>query len=127
MTLTTITNKQSNSQCTVTVITTGAVSVIFTALLVAGISFTIHISVYQYFYKPKLMPITATAIRGESHNQITRDNVTGSGDGIVYVVADERVGTTLEMKENEAYSVDESVGGLKLMQNEAYCSVTRST
>ena len=36
-----------------------------------------------------------------------------------------RVGTTLEMKENEAYSVNKRVGGLEMKQNEAY-GVTRS-
>ena len=117
MTLTTITGKQSNcSQCAITAITTGAVSVILTAVLVAGISFAIHIAVYQCFYKPKLMPM-ATAVGGESHNQITRNE---SEDGIVYDVIDERVGTTLEMKENEAYSVDQRVGGLKLMRNDVH-------
>ena len=127
MTSTTITGKQSKfSQCAVTAITTGAVSVILTTLLVAGIAFAIHIAVYQCFYKPKLMLTTATAVGSESHNQIMRDDVTGSEDGIVYDVVDERVGTTLEMKENEAYSVDQRVGGLKLMLNEAY-GVTRST
>ena len=108
MTSTTNTNKQGICQCTVTAIITGAVSVIVTALLVAGLSFVIHISVYQriYIYKSKLMPITATAIDGESHYQ--RKSVTGSEleDGIVYDIVNERVGTTLEMKENEAYSVN---------------------
>ena len=32
----------------------------------------------------------------------------GGGDAIVYDVADERVGTTLEMKQNEAYGVAKS-------------------
>ena len=106
MTSTTNTNKQGICQCTVTTIITGAVSVIITALLVAGLSFVIHISVYQciYIYKSKLMPITATAIDGESHYQ--RKSVTGSENGIVYDVVNERVETTLEMKENKAYSVN---------------------
>ena len=90
----------------------------------AGISFVIHIAVYQCFYKPRLRSFTSTAVGGESHDQ--REGVTGSEDGIVYDVVNESVGTTLEMKENKAYSVDKRVEGQKMKQNEAY-EVTGST
>ena len=121
-TSTTIINKQSICQCTVTAITTGVISVIITALIVVGISFAIQISIY---YKPRLRSISATTVTvtGGDHSQ--REGVTGSGDAIVYKVVDEKVGTTLEMKENEAYSVNKKVGGLEMKQNEAY-GVTRS-
>ena len=49
-----------------------------------------------------------------------REGVTRSVDAIVYDIVDEssRVGTTLEMKENETYStsVDERLGGLELSE-----------
>ena len=124
-TTSTTTNKQCICQCTVTAITTGVTSVIITALIVAGTSFAIQISIYQCFYKPRLRSISATTVTvtGGDHSQ--RENVTGSGDAIVYEVVDERVGTILEMKENEAYSVNKRVGGLEMKQNEAY-GVTRS-
>ena len=114
-------NKQCICQCRVTAITTGVTSVIITALIVAGTSFAIQISIYQCFYKPRLRSISVTTVTvtGGDHSQ--REGVTGSGDTIVY----ERVGTTLEMKENEAYSVNKRVGGLEMKQNEAY-GVTRS-
>ena len=125
MTLTTIINKQNICQCTVTAITTGVTSIIITVLIVAGTSFAIQISIYQCFYKPRLRSISATTVTvtGGDHSQ--REGVTGSGDAIVYEVVDERVGTTLEMKENEAYNVNKRVGGLEMKQNEAY-GVTRS-
>ena len=44
----------------------------------------------------------------------------------MYDIVNESVGTTLEMKKNEAYSVNKRVGGLKIKQNEAY-GVTGST
>ena len=124
-TLTTIISKQSISQCTVTAITTGVISVIITAIIVAGTSFSIQISIYQCFYKPKLRSISAitVTVTGGDHSQ--REGVTGSGDAIVYEVVDERVGTTLEMKQNEAYCVNKTVGGLEMKQSEAY-GVTRS-
>ena len=124
-TSTTIINKQSICQCTVTSITTGVISVIITALILASISFAIQISIYQCFYKPRLRSSSATTVTvtGGDHSQ--REGVTGSGDAIVYKVVDERVGTTLEMKENEAYNVNKRVGGLEMKQNEAY-GVTRS-
>ena len=38
-----------------------------------------------------------------------RDDVTaGVGDAIVYDVVDERIGTALEMKQNEAYGIAKS-------------------
>ena len=61
-----------------------------------------------------------TATDGD-HNQTEA----GGGEAIVYEVVDERVGTTLEMKQNEAYCVNKTVGGLEMKQNEAY-GVTRS-
>lgn len=66
---------------------------------------------------PKLRsisPATVIATAGD-HNQM---------DAVVYEVIDEMVGKTLEMEENEAYSVEERMGGLKLKQNDAY-GVTR--
>ena len=122
-TLTTIINKQNICQCTVTAITTGVISVIITALVVAGISFSIQISIYQCFYKPRLRSISATIVTATDgdHNQTEA----GGGEAIVYEVVDERVGTTLEMKQNEAYCVNKTVGGLEMKQNEAY-GVTRS-
>ena len=34
-----------------------------------------------------------------------REDITGGGDAIVYDVVDERVGTALEIKKNEAYGL----------------------
>ena len=81
-----------------TALTTGVISVIITALLVAGISVVIHITVYHCVYRPKLM--SAGHQRPES----------GSADATVYDIVDERVRTTLEMKENETYGVAKSRG-----------------
>ena len=120
MTLTT-TGMESSGQCTVTAITTGVVSVIITALLVAGISLAIQIAVYQCVYKPRLRSFTEIS---RDHSQ--REEVIGGGDATVYDVVDERVGTALEMNENEAYSIGGRMGGLELKQNEAY-GVARST
>ena len=117
--LTIITNKESICQCALIAITTGVISVVITAIIVAGIFFAIQISIHRCFYKPKLRSIlaaTMTATDGD-YNQM---------DAVVYEVIDENMGKTLEMKENEAYSIDERVGGLNLKQNEAY-GVTRST
>ena len=75
------------------------VSAVITALLVAGISVAIHIVVCQCLYKPRLK--SAVAQGGTDQ----RDDVTGGGDAIVYDVVDERVGTALEMKQNEAYGL----------------------
>ena len=81
--------------CIATALTTGVISVITTALLVAGISMAVHIIVYQCVYKPRFI---SADCKPES----------GGGDAIVYDVVDERVGTTLEMKQNEAYGVAKS-------------------
>ena len=64
----------------------------------------IHIAVYQCLYKPRLR--SAVAQGGTDQ----RDDVTGAGggDAIVYDVVDERVGTALAMKQNEAYGTAKS-------------------
>ena len=85
--------------CMATALTTGVISVIITALLVAGISVAVHFIVYQCVYKVKPRFISADC-KPES----------GSGDAVVYDAVDERVGTTLEMKQNEAYGVTKSRG-----------------
>ena len=74
----------------------------------AGISFTIHVVVYHCFYKPRIRSFasTCTPVGGESHCHTHNEGITESGDAIVYDVVDERVGTILEMRENEAYSVN---------------------
>ena len=94
----------------------------------AGISFAIHIAVYQCFYKPRIRSSasTCTPICGKSHCHTHNEGITESGDAIVYDVVDERVDTTLEMRENEACSVNKGEGGLEMKQNEAY-GVTKST
>ena len=97
------------------------ISVVITALLVAGISLAIQIAVYQCVYKPRLRSFTEIS---RDHSQ--REEVIGGGDATVYDVVDERVGTALEMNENEAYSIGGRMGGLELKQNEAY-GVARST
>ena len=74
-----------------TALTTGVISVITTALLVAGISMVVHVIVYQCVYKPRL---TSAGCR----------NPKPGGDDCTDV-PDERVGGTLEMKENEAASM----------------------
>ena len=98
----TVTDKTLCDSCTVSVLTVGVVSAVITALLVAGISVAIHIAVYQW---PRLKPSTVTQ---DGTDQ--RDDVTGAGggDAIVYDVVDERVGTALEMKQNEAYGLARS-------------------
>ena len=99
----TVTDKTLCDPCTVTALTVGVVSAVITALLVAGISMAIHIAVYQCLYKPRLRSSTVT--QGGTDQ---RDDVTGGGDAIVYDVVDERVGTALEMKQNEAYGLARS-------------------
>ncbi len=79
----------------VTTLTTGVISVITTALLVAGISMAVHISIYQCVYKPRFI-------------SADRKPESGGGDATVYDVVDEKVGTTLEMEQNEAYGVAKS-------------------
>ena len=88
----------SCANCTVAL--TIIVTVVITALLVAGISVIIHIVVYQCVYKRRL---TRLAFGGASQKVEG-----GDGDAIVYDVVDERVGTALEMKDNEAYGVAKS-------------------
>ena len=93
---------QSGS-CTVTALTAGVVSVIITALLVSGISVTIHIVVYQcvYKYKPRLIQKSQAVVGGAGFS----GDITGGGDAIVYDVVDERVGTAPVMKPNEVYGL----------------------
>ena len=115
----TLTGIESSGQCTVMAVTICLVSVIITALLVAGISLAIHIAVYQCVYKSKLRSLMATAVTSvRGHNQ--RESINGQGDSVVYEIVDQRVGTMMEIKENEAYSVGERAEGLKLKKNNAY-------
>jgi hypothetical protein len=90
-----------------TALTSGVITAIVTALLVAAVSMVIHITVYQCVYKPKLM------IRNAS---------TSCEPDVTYEIVDERplVGAALEMKENEAYSVNKRVEGPEMKRNEAY-------
>ena len=85
--------------CTATALTTGVVSAIITALLVAAVSIAIHIIVYHCIYKPKLT---------------IRNTSTSHNPDAMYEVVNERPGhvvrAALEMRENEAYSVNEIVG-----------------
>ena len=115
-TSTIITNEQSMSQRTVIAITTGVVSAIITALLVGGICL---IGVYQCLYKPRLRSSTSIAVGGHDESHRQKEGVTGSGDAIVYDVVNERPGVAaaLEMKENEAYSINKRV---EMRENEAY-------
>ena len=83
--------------CMATALTTGVISVIITAFLVVVISVAVHCTVYQCVYKVKPRFISAD-----------RKPESGGGDAIVYDVVDERVGKTLEMKQNEAYGVAKS-------------------
>ena len=99
-----ITDRTQYDSCTVTTLTVGVVSAVITALLAAGISVAIHIAVYLCLYKPRLRSFTVT-----QGGRDQRDDVTaGVGDAIVYDVVDERVGTALEMKQNEAYGLARS-------------------
>ena len=91
-----------DSQCTTVALTAGVVSAIVTGLLVAAIFMAIHIAVYQCVYKPKLRSTAGVIGAGLS------DNVSRHGDVIVYDVINERVETSLEMKQNEAYSLTRS-------------------
>ena len=109
--------------CMATALTTGVISVIITGLLVASISVAIHAIVYQRVYKPRLTSIGCHKPKrgGEDCTDVADERVGRTlemEENEAYSV-NERVGTTLEM-ENEAYSVDERVGGLELKQNEAY-------
>ena len=115
----------AHDRCTVTAITTGVVSATTTTLVVACMSLTIQIAVYQCVYKPRLRSFTATA-SGRGHS-LQREDATGYVDSVAYDVVGERcMETTMEMKRNDAYFVGERVGGLALKQNEAY-GVARST
>ena len=83
------------------------ITAIATALLVAAVSMIIHIIVYQCVYKPKLTIRNAST----SHNP-----------DMMYDIINERpgVGAVLEMRENEAYSVNKRVEGPEMKENEAY-------
>jgi hypothetical protein len=88
-----------------TALTTGVITAIVTALLVAAVSMAIHITVYQCFYKQKVM---------------IRNTSTSYEPNVTYAVVDERpscrVGAALEMKVNEAYSVNKRVEGPEMKQ-----------
>ena len=81
------------------------VSAVVTAFLVAVISVSVHIAVYQCFYKPRLMRSSPVVQDGSDQT----DNVTtaggGVGDAIVYDVVNEREGTVLEIRQNEVYGL----------------------
>ena len=87
-----------------------------------GTCIAIDITVYQCFYKPRLRSSTSTAVGGHDESHSQREDVTGSGHAIVYDVVDERpgVGAALEMRENEAYSVNKRVEEPEIKENEAY-------
>ena len=88
----------------------------------AGICIAIHIAMYQCFYKPRLRSFISTAVGGHDESHSQREDVMESGDAIVYDVVDERsrVRAVLEMRENEAYSVNKRVEESGMKQNEAY-------
>ena len=85
--------------CMATALTTGVISVIITALLVAGISVAVHVIVYQCVCKPRLI---------HAGHKLEP----GGGDATLYDVVNEKLkgGITLEMKENESYGVAKSRG-----------------
>ena len=96
----TITNSESETvseSCRVTAVTVGVVSAVVTGLLVAVISVAVHIAVYQYFYKPKLMRLSP----------VVQDGLGQTGDVVVYDVVREREVTVRdpEMRQNEAYGL----------------------
>ena len=62
--------------CTATTLTTGAISVLITALLVTGISVAIHITAYQCVYKPRL----TRCVIGSASQKVEL----GDGDASVY-------------------------------------------
>ena len=110
ITTVTLSNNESDSEnqcdtCTVIALTAGVVSAVITALLVAGISVAIHIAVYLCLYKPRLRSAVA---QGGTDQRYDVTGAGGGGDAIVYDVVDERVGTALEMKQNEAYGLARS-------------------
>ena len=86
-----------HGSCTTMALVTGVISVVITALLVAGISVIIHVAVYQCIYKPRLTAITDGSAEDRSGG--------GGDDAIVYDFIDNRVA---EMKENYAYGVAKS-------------------
>ena len=99
------------SVCTDTALTAGVVSAVVTALLVAVISVAIHIAVYQCLYKPRLR--SSTVVQGSTSERVditggSESSDAGGGDAVVYDVVDERVGSALEMKKNEAYGIAKS-------------------
>ena len=89
-----------DSQCANIALTTGVVSIIVTGLLVASISVAIHIAVYHYVYKPKL--------RSSAPCAGLTDDVDRCDGATVYDVVNERIETSLEMKQNEAYGLTRS-------------------
>ena len=104
----TITKSQSETvyeSCRVTAVTVGVVIAVVTALLVVIISVAVHIAVYQCFYKPRLMRSSPVVQDGSSQTDDVTTAGGGVGDAIVYDVVNEREGTVLEMRQNEAYGL----------------------
>ena len=100
-----ITNSESeivSESCRVTAVTVGVVSAVVTGLLVAVISVAVHIAVYQYFYKPKLMIMRSSPVVQDGPGQ--------THDVIVYDVVKEREVTVqdIEMRQKEAYGLVKS-------------------
>ena len=87
-----ITNSESETvceSCRVTAVTVGVVSAVVTGLLVAVISVAVHIAVYQYFYKPRLMIMRPSPVVQDGPGQ--------TGDAKFMIPAqctDEREGVT---------------------------------
>ena len=75
--------------------------IIVTALMVSSSSVAFHVAVYKCVYKPKLMR-SSTGIIGAG----LADDADRCGDAIVvHDVIGEKIETSLEMKQNEAYSL----------------------
>lgn len=85
---------------------TGVVSAVAAALLVASISVTIHIAVYQCVYKPRLRFLTQIVERVAS-GMHQKDDVAGHDYATIYDVIGQRDGTDLKMNQNEVYGLAE--------------------
>ena len=85
---------------------TGVVSAVAAALLVASISVTIHIAVYQCVYKPRLRFLTQIVERVASGVH-QKDDVTGHDYATIYDDISQRDGTDLKMNQNEVYGLAE--------------------
>lgn len=112
--------EESTCQSSMVAITTGVmIAIMVTALLVVSVSVFIHIAVYQFIYKPRMKSKRATEINGDN-NQGEGVITTLGGGGAMYDVINttRTVGKTMEMNENEAYSVPRA-GEVELQPNGA--------